>query len=135
MSKQKFITLQIESNEGKTYPVSFEVRCRQAVERAVIKAFVTTALAKGAFVSVYNDNSASDDSLELEKSDNLDKIMDAIMSSDEDVLVLYKSPDDGKGFGWVRCIYGNEGWDVISDYTTNLDIYMFDANAVAHDFE
>ncbi len=26
--------------------------------------------------------------------------------------------------GWVRFIYGNDGWDVISDYTTNLEPVM-----------
>lgn len=26
-----------------------------------------------------------------------------------------------KSIGWVYCVFGNDGWDVISDYTTKLD--------------
>jgi len=33
--------------------------------------------------------------------------------------------------GWVRFVYGNDGWDVMNDYTTNLEDTLKDVNAFA----
>ena len=37
--------------------------------------------------------------------------------------------EDGKinSIGWVYLVFGNDGWDVISDYTTNLEFLMGEA--------
>ena len=46
----------------------------------------------------------------------------AMMSTDEDYFYVSKEPSAGKTwFGWVRFIYGNDGYDVVSDYTVNLE--------------
>lgn len=41
----------------------------------------------------------------------------------------------GKRIGWVRMIYGNDGWDVMADYTTNLEDVLTDANKLADKLE
>lgn len=56
----------------------------------------------------------------------------AMMSTDEDYLHVYK---DGKMFGWVRFIYGEYGWDVICDHTTNLEPYLAGCSALSDQFE
>lgn len=33
--------------------------------------------------------------------------------------------------GWVRFVFGNDGWDVISDYTVNLEDVLTPVNAYA----
>jgi len=56
---------------------------------------------------------------------NIQKLVDAMMATDEETLVVYHRPDiaDAKWqrFGWVFFVYGNSGWDVINDYTVNLE--------------
>jgi hypothetical protein len=93
------------------------VRMRQFVERKIADAFLTTALKAGFYVNIDNGG----DDLELPKPIN-DKraILKAMFAADEDRLYLYKSPDDKKAVGWVYFVYGNDGYDVISDYTVNL---------------
>ncbi len=100
-----------------------ELLYRIATEKAVIKAFVKSALADGCKISVYDG-----EAYPLTKSADLGAVMKAIMSTDEDHLFIWK---DGKRIGWVFLVYGNDGWDVISDYTVNLEPLMVDAQAVS----
>jgi hypothetical protein len=58
-----------------------------------------------------------------------------LMEVDDEYLGVFKA-EEATGetrvvqpFGWVRFVYGNDGWDVISDYTTNLDAVMDKVNA------
>lgn len=62
------------------------------------------------------------------ESTNVDDILERMFSTDEDIMIAVK---DGKGVGWVRFIYGNDGWDVINDYTTNLNEILAPVNAYA----
>jgi hypothetical protein len=39
--------------------------------------------------------------------------------------------DSDTWHGWVLFIYGNDGWDVISDYTCNLEPIMGPANELS----
>jgi len=41
-----------------------------------------------------------------------------MFTTDDDCLIVVK---DGKPFGWIQFIYGNDGYDVISDYTGGKD--------------
>lgn len=47
----------------------------------------------------------------------------AMFSTDEDYLLFYM-PGVKKRVGWVMFVYGNDGTDVISDYSTSLDDLM-----------
>ncbi len=89
---------------------------RQAAEWAVVSAFVRTALKAGHTIGVFD----GEDTV-LRYSSSYRKIMAAIMSTDEDYILVYPvGATSGERIGWVRCIYGNDGPDVISDYTCNL---------------
>lgn len=46
------------------------------------------------------------------------KLMRAMFNLDEAWLIAFK---DGRQCGWVRLVFGNDGWDVISDYSMNLE--------------
>jgi hypothetical protein len=60
------------------------------------------------------------------------------METDDDRLFVYKV-DGPKGrrdwFGWVFFVYGNDGYDVISDYTTNLESSLTATNKLAESLE
>lgn len=45
----------------------------------------------------------------------------AIFNLDEARLFLSK---DGKSQGWIYLVLGNSGYDLVSDYTTNLDGFL-----------
>jgi hypothetical protein len=60
-------------------------------------------------------------------SDSITALRAAAFSTDEDYLIAHK----GDERGWVRFIYGNDGHDVISDYTTNLEDVLKPVNDYA----
>lgn len=45
----------------------------------------------------------------------------AIFNLDEARLFLSKN---GEGHGWVYLVFGNDGFDLVSDYTVNLDGFL-----------
>jgi hypothetical protein len=102
------------------------VKMWQEVERKVITALVRDALKVGYTVSVDNGED------ETNAFDNLKDVMASIMQTDEDRLYIWK---EGEQFGWVYLVYGNDGWDVISDYTVNLEHIMSGANKVSEYYE
>ena len=55
--------------------------------------------------------------------------MAAMFSTDEDYLYVHKGKEKA---GWVRFIYGESGWDVICDYTTNLESLMVEPNKISN---
>ena len=52
------------------------------------------------------------------------------METDDDYLFVYKAGQSER-FGWVRFVYGNDGYDVISDYTINLEKTLKGVNVFA----
>lgn len=103
-------------NSNPKREVCEEVGKRQAVEWAIISAFVKTALKAGHTLGVHDGEETV-----LKHSSSYKAVMGAIMSTDEDYILVYPvGAKEGAHIGWVRCIYGNSGWDVISDYTCNV---------------
>lgn len=98
------------------------VKLRQVVELEIARAFVNSVLKAGYAVSVNNGEETV-----LKFSHDSEKILGAMFQTDEDLLILNASTTNG----WAQFVYGNDGFDVISDYTTNLEHLMVDAEAVA----
>lgn len=61
----------------------------------------------------------------LERSTAIDKTLDMLGECDTEWLYVFKIGAKER-LGWVRFIYGNgnSGFDVVSDYTTNLEPVM-----------
>jgi hypothetical protein len=104
------------------------VKMRQEVERKIAKALVVDALKTGFVVSVDNGEEES------AKFDDVKSILNAMFLTDEERLYMW-NPTNGKMIGWVYLVYGNSGWDVISDYTVNLEPIMAGANKIADHYE
>jgi hypothetical protein len=103
------------------------VKMRQEVERKIATAVIDAALAAGLKLNV--DNGGDTEEL-VEPSDKKHEILEAMFAADEDRLYFYRSGDKVP-FGWVYFVYGNDGWDVVNDYTTNLEQYMTEANKIS----
>lgn len=56
------------------------------------------------------------------------KIMSALMATGEDTLHVYSGD---RLVGWVKLVYGNDGHDVIHDYTISLENEMRGAECIA----
>jgi hypothetical protein len=102
------------------------VKMRQMVEREISEAIVDALLKAGFEIGVDNgDNSGRD--FELPNSVDRKRIFKAMFLTDEDRLYAIKNKQH---VGWVYLVYGNDGWDVLSDYTVNLEPYIGDKSPV-----
>jgi len=114
-------------NSNPKREVCYSVYKRQHAEYAVISAFVKAALYAGHTLGVFDG-----EEVVLEHSKSYKKVMAAIMSTDDDYIFVYPvGATSGPRIGWVRCIYGNDGPDVISDYSVGLEYLMGKANEVS----
>lgn len=107
-----------------------EIRIRQVIEQAIAKKTIEVALAAGYMISV-NDGEETT----LVNCTDQKAILAAMFTTDEDYLYIHAKeihalnqlplrpsmPKSAGFFGWVYFVYGNDGWDVISDHTTNLE--------------
>ena len=85
---------------------------RQDIERRVVTALLDEVLKRGCSVSVFDG-----EEWVLRRSISKVAIMDTMFSTDMDTLTVR----DGMGgrMGSFNLIYGNSGWDVVSDHTDN----------------
>ncbi|ACC55542.1 MULTISPECIES: hypothetical protein [Gammaproteobacteria] len=109
-----------------------KVETRQRIERQIARKAAKDLIAAGYKVAVFDG-----EEIALEASTDVRAIMAAMFSTDEDYLFAMTPGEDGKmkRAGWVRFIYGNMGFDVINDYTTNLEGALAETNALADQLE
>jgi hypothetical protein len=81
------------------------------VEDQIVTRLIDTLLAAGFTLGV-NDGEET----VLTHSTDITAIQNALRSTDEDYILVYKGADQ---FSWVRLIWGNDT-DVISDHGVNL---------------
>lgn len=105
------------------------VRRRQKTEETIVLAVAIVLLDAGFSVGV-NDT----EEVTLHHSRDIGAIQKALFTTDEDYLLVWKN-DSGPSCepcdAWVRLVYGNDGWDVINDYLSNLDPQLGDDTAIA----
>lgn len=89
---------------------------RIEAEGRIVRAIVDKALADGMTISVHDEAGAV-----LAASADRDVILAELYATGENILYLRK---DGKYCGSVYLIYGNSGWDVINDHSTQLEAWM-----------
>ena len=88
---------------------------RHRHERAIAERLVTDAIAQGYQVSV-NDGEA----WVVKRSTDSKAIMAALFSTDEDYIRIRKEGEEGS-VGTFTLIYGNDGWDVIADWSYSVE--------------
>jgi hypothetical protein len=103
---------------------------RIAMERRITSKLVGDILAAGHMISVYDGEAYA-----LVQSTDKRQIMEALASTDQDTLFIKGA--DGKPVGVVALVYGNDGWDVISDHTDTpaMAELLAHANAYARSLE
>jgi hypothetical protein len=104
-----------------------DVKRRVAVEMRIVKSAVKELLSHDFLLSVFDGEEET-----AHTSTDYKMLHDALMETDEDYLHVWK---DGKRFGWVRFVYGNDGYDMIFDYSVNLDTFIAETNKLADSLE
>lgn len=85
------------------------------VEKIIVRKCIAELLRNGFTISVSDGEETV-----LKWSLDAKAIFAAMFTTDEDRLHMHR----GAFRGWVQFIYGNNGWDVINDYTTNLEPFL-----------
>lgn len=99
-------------------PRACNVCNRLAIERDIVTKLVDALLAKG-YVLHVNDGERSYPGTTADRATVLEQLGEV---DDEHIEVATPNVEGKpKRVGWVRLVYGNDGWDVISDYTMNLE--------------
>lgn len=93
---------------------------RQRIERRIVTAVIDKLLA------VQPDNfelaiNNGGDEFEVDYTRNRSELLKHIMLTDDEYLHVRRNYVP---FGWVRLIYGNDGWDVVADNTSNLEPFI-----------
>ena len=113
----------------------------RAMEKRIVRQFVKDTLAAGYRLGVSLERGYDTESM-LFSADSK-KIMDEAFAGDEAHLFIVPSDEpqivDGQvnAVGWVYIVLGNDGYDVISDYSDNeiTDELLADANALAESLD
>jgi len=100
---------------------------RQEMERAIAGRFAQTVIDAGLTISVDNGEYIS-----LRKSSDVDAVIKDLMACDMDWLHVH---DGEKRIGTLLLVYGNDGYDVICDYSVSLEAYVKDADRLAEELE
>jgi len=97
---------------------SVAVQRRKAVEKRILTSVITAMLNAGYMISIDNGDNQGGEDYELQNGTSVNQVLKSCMLTDDERLYAIK---DGKVFGWAYFVYGNDGWDVLNDYTVNLD--------------
>jgi hypothetical protein len=94
-------------------------------EREIREKTVDALLAAGYGLNLHNGGDAEE--LTYYTFDRAE-ILAAMNLTDEEWLLAKKLNGPS---GWVRFVYGNDGWDVINDYSVNLEDVLAPVNEYA----
>ena len=86
---------------------------RMEMERRMASALVKACLRRGLAITIDNGEDKP-----VVKGTKYREIMNNLWQTDEEHIILHKN---GKRHGWFFLVYGNDGWDLVSDYAINDD--------------
>lgn len=96
---------------------------RMGIEQQIIRRAVTDILGKGYKISLYDGGDFT-----VKRSTDLNLILNATQTTDRDMLKVYEGDSL---IGTIILIYGNDGHDVIADYSLSLEEVLKGASLLA----
>ena len=103
------------------------VKMRQIVEKEISAAIVDALVKAGFELQIDNPDSVYNSRWMTDRTN----IIKHLYLTDDDRIYVRRTGKTAKSVeGWVYLVYGNDGWDVLSDYTTNLEKYIGDGTPV-----
>lgn len=127
---------QLDGTPDERFPSRAPESATRRLEKQIVRRFVTDALAAGKRLAVSLERGFDLKEMLLGSRD-VGAIMAEAFAGDE--AHIFVQPGEGPTIedgqvaseGWVYIVLGNEGWDVISDYTTNLETLLAGATKLA----
>ncbi len=111
--------------------MSHKVYFRQAMEKVICRKILTEGVAAGYCFTI--DDGDTEEGHEIyNHSIDVDGMMKELFNLDDAHIWVH---DGEKQLGWIRIIFGNSGWDCISDYRTSLDDFLKPINDMAEKFD
>lgn len=98
------------------------------IERKIAKQVIDDCLAAGCILEINHDD---DESETISIKDSSEATLDEFFACDQEQLYV-DLPNGRKGS--VLFIFGNDGYDVISDYTVNMEELLTNANRLADQY-
>jgi hypothetical protein len=95
-------------------------RSRALIELAIVDALIRAAAEAGFYFEVEDEH---------EDVTDVEALKHVLFDLDE--ANIYLRDKNGGRRGWIRLIFGNNGWDLVADYSTNLEAFMTPINEVA----
>ena len=106
------------------------------IEREIVGKLVDDVLAAGFRISVSLERGYDTEEM-LKGSRDKEKIMEEAFAGDDCHIFVHEAEgeilEEGRivSKGWVYIVLGNDGYDVISDYSVNLEELLKGSNALA----
>ena len=93
---------------------------RMHMEQAIVRKTIEVMVDAGYWLRVHDGEDWAND-----PTQNVDTTFAAMFACDEEKLYVLKDFEgERKPIGWVFFVYGNSGYDVVCDNTTNLEELM-----------
>ena len=103
---------------------------RQEIEMLIAGKLVRTLLSAGFQISVWDGEAYG-----IQKSTTAADILKALRTTDEDVLYCRKDENGTITSGSINLVYGNDGYDVISDNSCSLEPFLEPVTEYAETFD
>jgi len=118
--------LRCASHKNSTmFPEGCATCVRIRLEGRIVSKTVTALLTAGYKLRVNDGESIRPD----QPTSSSVAILEQIMEVDDEYLEAHKG--GSKELSWVRFVYGNDGYDVINDYTVDLEDVLKSVNEYA----
>lgn len=113
---------------------------KRAIEQAIVARFVDDALAADKRLAVSLERGYDVEDMLLGSRDKAAILLEAFSGDEAHIFVQpAEGPtvEDGQvvSEGWVYIVLGNDGYDVISDYSVNIEPLLAGANKLAESLE
>lgn len=116
------------------YP-SVALRERIQAERQIAQATIRALLAAGYSLRVHSGEEWESQRIREPGRRSERHLMQALFNLDEAWLMTKRIEGKEIVKGWVRFVFGNDGWDVISDHTMDLEEALKATEAVIEKWE
>ncbi|HEY4963266.1 MAG TPA: hypothetical protein VIH90_01035 [Candidatus Saccharimonadales bacterium] len=103
------------------------IRHRAKIEFEIVYRTIKAARKAGYTLSV-------DDEPDSSKLDDAG-LLDLLFNLDDAWLTLFPKDCYNQKSGWIRFVFGNDGYDVICDYSVNLEFLIDPINAYANNLQ
>ena len=102
-------------------------KLRMQAEREIVRATIEAAIKRGWLLRGV-DNGEDD----VETTNDVERAMELAFVCDDARIFFHRPPQDT---AVLYIVFGNDGWDVINDYTVNLDEAIDDTDALVEKWE